>query len=151
MATWFGSGKIGKAPGTMGTIAALPIALILHSGGSLLQMGFSVFFLPFSIWICEMYERAGHTHDSKEVVIDEVLGFVISVTWLPLTWQTYLYGFLLFRFFDILKPFPISLIDKKVKGGVGVVADDVVAGVFANLILQTLFVKTSLLGSQLIM
>jgi phosphatidylglycerophosphatase A len=83
-------------------------------------------------------------------VIDEVIGFLITMTWLPMTWQAYLAGFLLFRVLDIFKPFPIGYLDEKVPGGLGVVADDVAAGMIANIILQVVLVKTAWLGMQIL-
>ena len=89
-------------------------------------------------------------HDSKEIVIDEVAGFLITMTWLPMTWQSVVIGFILFRFFDIVKPPPIRQLDKKIQGGVGVMIDDIAAGIISNFILQILFTYTLILGSQVI-
>jgi len=72
------------------------------------------------------------------------------MTWLPMTWQSMLFGFVLFRVLDILKPFPIGFIDKKVQGGLGVIADDVVAGLIANIALQVVYSQTNWLGARLI-
>lgn len=96
-----------------------------------------------------MYENYFDTHDDKHVVIDEVVGFLITMTWLPVTWQSFVGGFLLFRLFDIWKPVPIRNIDQKIKGGLGVVADDVVAGIVANIILQMIYQNTGFLGASL--
>ena len=85
-----------------------------------------------------MYERTYQVHDPKEIVIDEVVGYVIAMTWLPLTWQSFLAAFVMFRFFDILKPGPIRRIDQKVKGGLGTVLDDVAAGLISSVLLQVL-------------
>jgi phosphatidylglycerophosphatase A len=146
--TFGGAGLSPKAPGTMGTLAALPLAALTLWAGPLWHMGGTLLLTIFSIWACEMYERQKGGHDHQEIVIDEVIGLLITVTLLPLTWQTLVAGFVVFRFFDILKPFPISLIDKKVMGGVGVVADDVAAGIVANLILQWVYGNTFLLGAM---
>lgn len=150
IATFFNVGKVPKAPGTFGTLAAIPLALILSKFGPFIYMIFVALLLPIGILAAETYEQAHKGHDHQEIVIDEVLGFLIAMTWLPMTWQAYLAGFLLFRVLDILKPFPIGYLDKKIPGGVGVVVDDVVAGVIANIILQTIYVKTSWLGAQII-
>lgn len=149
-ATFFGVGRIPKAPGTFGTLAALPIAALLLWLGPLWQMGVTLAFIPFAIFASEAFEKKMGTHDSSQIVIDEVAGLLVTMMWLPMTWQSFVAGFILFRFFDILKPYPISYLDKKIQGGVGVVADDLLAGVFASLILQVLLVKTSLLGVQII-
>ena len=146
IATFFGSGLSPKAPGTVGTLAALPLVWVISFAGPLFYMAFTVFLFPVGLWAAEMYERQLGTHDSKEIVIDEVLGILITMTWLPMTWQAIALGFVLFRVLDILKPFPIGLIDKKVQGGLGVIADDVVAGIIANIALQVIYSQTNWLG-----
>lgn len=148
IATWFHVGKIPRAPGTWGTLAALPLVFLLHKLGDYWQMGACLLLFPVAVWAAEAYESASGTHDSKEIVIDEVLGMAITMTFLPVTWQAYAAGFALFRLLDILKPFPISYFDRNVKGGIGVVADDVVAGIIANAALQVVFLKTAWLGYQ---
>ena len=80
--------------------------------------------------------------------IDEIVGYLIAMTWLPLNWISLGLAFVLFRFFDILKPWPIREIDQRVGGGLGVVVDDVAAGIAASLILQVIYVQTNWLGSQ---
>ena len=151
VATVFYIGKFfKKAPGTWGTLAALPIWYLMTGLSILPYMTITFLLLLVGVLIVQGYENQRQTHDSKEVVIDEVVGFLITMTWLPLTWQAAFFGFILFRILDIFKPFPISYIDKNVEGGVGVMADDVVAGILANLILQVLYSKTNWLGQQLI-
>ncbi len=150
LATFFGIGRLPKTPGTWGTLACLPLALLLNYWGPFFAMIFTVLMLPVAILSAELYEKKNGGHDSKEIVIDEVLGFLITMTWLPISWQSYAIGFFLFRFLDILKPFPIGYIDKKVRGGLGVVADDVAAGIIANIVLQVIYTKTSWLGSQVV-
>lgn len=149
IATFFGSGLSPKAPGTVGTLAALPLVWALSFAGPLFYMAFVVFLFPIGLWAAEAYEHISGRHDSKEIVIDEVLGILITMTWLPMTWQAIGLGFVLFRVLDILKPFPIGLIDKKVQGGLGVIADDVVAGIIANIALQAIYNQTTWLGVKL--
>ena len=157
VATGFYSGKLRPAPGTWGTVVAIPIAWVCasvcarFSGGSE-----SPFYLVLCVlavggasFVAELHERYTNAHDPKEITIDEVVGYMITVAWLPMTWQSYLAGFLVFRFFDILKPFPISYMDKNIKGGLGTVLDDVAAGVVANVILQFVYMKTDWLGAHL--
>ena len=103
----------------------------------------------FAIFIATLYERSHEGHDRSEVVIDEVAGFAITMTWLPMTWQAWVAGFLLFRLIDVVKPPPIGLLDRKIPGGLGVVADDIGAGIVANVLLQIVFVQTDWLGYQL--
>lgn len=143
-------GRARYAPGTMGTLVGIPLALGLMKLGPLLYMALAFALVLASIAIAEVHEQHLKTHDASEIVIDEVVGYVITLTWLPLTWQTFALGFVLFRFLDVLKPFPINVIDRKVKGGFGVVLDDVAAGIIANVVLQVIYTRTGWLGWQLI-
>ncbi|MEY4616208.1 MAG: hypothetical protein RJB66_1168 [Pseudomonadota bacterium] len=149
IATMFGIGKAPKAPGTWGSLATLPICFVLMKMGPLVYMAVSLGLAILAIVAAEHYERQSAHHDSKEIVIDECVGMLITMTWLPLTWQSFVLGFLLFRFFDILKPFPVSYFDRKVPGGFGVVADDIVAGIMGNVILQIILHHTAWLGVQI--
>ena len=151
LATLFGVGRLPKGPGTWGTLATVPLAVLLAWLGPLWHMLFVIFLLPVSIVAAEYYEQDKGSHDAKEVVIDEVIGYLIAVTWLPFTWQSFVFAFVLFRFFDILKPFPINVLDRKVKGGLGVVVDDVAAGIIVNIILQFVLARTMWLGVQTIL
>jgi phosphatidylglycerophosphatase A len=148
--TFMGVGLLPKAPGTFGTLATIPLAMALMSMGSLFHMAFILLGIPLAVWACELYQnRSGAEHDRQEIVIDEVFGYLITMVWLPLTWQSLLLGFILFRILDIFKPFPIGLLDKKVKGGLGVMADDIAAGLIANFVLQIIYLKTDWLGAQI--
>lgn len=149
-ATGFGAGRLRPGPGTFGTLVGVPIVIGLCQLTELQYMGAALFLVFIAIGISELYEIYFGGHDNKEIVIDEIAGFAITMTWLPLTWQAFTAGFLLFRILDIWKPFPIRLLDRKVQGGLGVVLDDVAAGLIANLILQILYSKTSLLGEKLV-
>ena len=150
-ATFFGVGLLPFAPGTWGSITAL----ILFFGFIYFQVSFLYFFFIFllfslaSIVICEMASKDLFEKDHKAIVIDEVAGAWLSFLFIPTLgtynfstseWEkeSYLAAFvilILFRFFDIFKPHPISVIDKKIKSGFGIVLDDLVAGVFAGLTL----------------
>jgi phosphatidylglycerophosphatase A len=129
IATWFGSGNAPFAPGTMGSLAALPIAYVVHSvfGGAVLAvMALSTFIL--GVWVSEIYmEMNQRKDDPKEVVIDEVAGQWLLLSVMPLNIYGYVLGFVLFRALDIFKPWPISWVDKNVKGGLGVMFDDILA------------------------
>lgn len=148
IATWFHVGKAPRAPGTWGTLAALPLVFAFHVLGAYWLMGLSIVMFPVAVWAAEHFESLTGTHDSRQIVVDEVLGMMITMVLLPVTWQAYVAGFVLFRALDILKPFPIGHFDRKVKGGVGVVVDDVVAGIIANAVLQIVYLKTAWLGAQ---
>lgn len=147
-ATLFGVGKAAKAPGTWGTLATVPVVFLLSYLGPLVYMAAVFLMLPLSIVAAELYEKQAGSHDAKEIVIDEMVGFMITMTWMPQTWQAYLAGFCLFRFLDILKPPPIRYFDRRVPGGLGVVLDDVVAGIIANVFLQLIYSQTPWLGIQ---
>lgn len=141
LATFFGVGNVPFAPGTFGTLAAIPLALIFMKMGAWIYMGFTIFLIPISIISADLYEKdlGEGEHDLPQVVIDEVVGFLITMTWMPITWKSFFAGFILFRILDILKPFPIGMMDKKIPGGLGVVADDVAAGIIANILLQIIY------------
>lgn len=149
-ATLFGLGLNKKAPGTWGTLATIPLAVFLVAMGPLFHMASIILLLPMAILACEFYEQSHNKHDAKEIIIDEVLGFLITMTWLPMTWQSFVAGFILFRFLDIVKPFPIGYLDKKIPGGLGVVVDDIAAGIIANVILQQILTHTPWLGTQIL-
>lgn len=141
-----GLGRLPKAPGTFGTLAGLPLAYGLSQVGPHFYLVACVVLLGFSIFACELHERQIARHDAQHIVIDEVVGYLIAFAWLPQTWQSLLAAFVVFRFFDILKPYPISVLDQKVKGGLGVMIDDVAAGLAANIVLQALASRTDVLG-----
>ncbi|MDB4281917.1 phosphatidylglycerophosphatase A [Paraglaciecola sp.] len=132
LALGFGSGLASKMPGTIGTLAALPVVVLLSY-----YANFSIYLLVTilvcvaGIWICGKTAEDMGVHDDPSIVWDEVAGMLITMLAVPLSWQTLLVGFVLFRFFDILKPWPISYLDKYVHGGFGIMIDDVLAGLFA--------------------
>ena len=136
LAFGFGSGLSPKAPGTMGTIAAIPVFLIISNLNllSYLTVLSVVIFTGFKI--CDTVSKDLGVHDHPGIVWDEIAGFLITMIAIPVSWQTVLLGFVLFRLFDILKPWPIGWLDKKVSGGFGIMIDDIVAGVMAWLVLQ---------------
>lgn len=143
LSSWFGVGLVPFASGTFGTLAAAPFAAIIKYFGLGYECVFLIFLICFALWSSHITEKALLKDDPYEVVIDEAAGFFLAVFFLPLTWLTFILGFLLFRFFDIVKPFPIGMIDKKVKGGLGIVLDDVVAGVFANICIRIILTLIS--------
>jgi len=137
LALGFGSGLAPKAPGTFGTLAALPLVWLLSSYASFsLYVFITCLVCIGGIWICDKTANDMQVHDDSSIVWDEVAGMLITMLAVPISWQTMLAGFLLFRVFDILKPWPISYLDKQVHGGFGIMIDDVLAGVFALLCLQ---------------
>lgn len=136
LATWGGSGLIKPAPGTWGTLAALPfgIALMAYGGTYGLLIASLIVFI-IGIWSAGHFERMIREKDSGMVVIDEVVGMWITLIPAALTTTSVILAFLAFRFFDVLKPWPIGLLDKKFKGSFGVMIDDVMAGIYAALVM----------------
>lgn len=139
LATWGGLGLLKPGPGTWGTLGAVPFGVaLLYFGGipALLLATFVVFAL--GLWSASHYERMVREKDSGMVVIDEVVGLWIALIPALLTPLSIILAFILFRLFDILKPWPICWLDKKFKGPMGVMLDDVMAGIYAALILMGL-------------
>jgi phosphatidylglycerophosphatase A len=137
LAFGFGSGLARKAPGTLGTAAAIPLYWLLIQTGLPLYSVLTVAATLAGIWICGIAADKLGEHDFNGIVWDEVAGYLITMWLVPFSWKALLLGFVLFRIFDILKPWPISWIDRKVQGGLGIMLDDVVAGIFAGALLWT--------------
>ena len=133
LATWFAAGTLPKAPGTWGSLAALPFAWAIAAGfepWALLVAAAALF--PFGWWASAVYMRRTGTPDPAPVVIDEVAGQWLTLVMAPMSVQFYVLGFVLFRIADIWKPWPVSWADRKIKGGIGVMLDDVLAAVYAG-------------------
>ncbi|MBF0117655.1 MAG: phosphatidylglycerophosphatase A [Desulfobacterales bacterium] len=128
------TGYIRYMPGTFGSLIGIPFGFLL----SFVKFNIIILilFIGLAIWISGQAEKIINTKDPGCIVIDEICGMMVTLLYNHVTIISMLLGFFLFRFFDILKPFPIRLIDKKIKGGAGIVMDDILAGVFANLILR---------------
>ena len=135
-ATWGGTGYSPIASGTVGTLAAIPLYILLARLPLLLYIATIVPFFFFSCWIASQSEAIFGEKDSGKIVIDEVTGYLVTMTAVPVSWQGMLLGFLLFRFFDIVKPQPARYFDRNVKNGYGVVLDDVAAGGYSCLLLH---------------
>lgn len=139
--TFFGLGLAPKAPGTVGTLGGVILAVFVLQLPWLVQGALILALAVAGVIACETYERKYEVHDAGEMVIDEVVGYLITVFWLPLTWQTLVIGFVLFRVLDITKPLIIGMADKKLSGGLGVMADDILAGIIASIGMQYVFVN----------
>ena len=135
-ATGFGVGYSPIAPGTVGTLLAIPIYLLLSCIPSPIYEVTLITFFFLSVWISENAEKSLGKSDDQRIVLDEIMGFLVTMLWVPKTILFVIIGFFLFRFFDILKPFPIRHLERRFKGGYGVVLDDVMAGIYASIILQ---------------
>ena len=135
LAFGFGSGLAPFAPGTFGTLAAIPIYWLLASWGTPLYAAVVLIMALAGIHICRRAEEILGVSDHPGIVWDEVVGYLVAMSLLPADWLSVLLGFLAFRLFDILKPWPIGWLDRTVGGGLGVMLDDVLAGVYAGLLL----------------
>lgn len=136
IATVFGVGHLKPAPGTWGTAVALPFGVMLLEW-PFVHMAACIVLFFISVWASGKYAcQIDPAQDPSEVVVDEFLGMWIALVWLPQSWLVILLAFVSFRLLDIVKPFPISILDKKGRGGLGIVADDVAAGILTNVILH---------------
>lgn len=136
LAFGLGSGLSPKAPGTVGTLAAVPLYLLLMQLSPLYYLLALLAATGFGIWVCGKSSQLLGVHDHGGIVWDEFVGFWITMFIAPAGWLWIVLGFVLFRVFDIWKPWPIQVIDRKVDGGLGIMLDDILAGVFALLVLQ---------------
>jgi phosphatidylglycerophosphatase A len=136
LATGFYSGKVPFAPGTFGTGVGLIFCFFLSKVGTIVMLSCLLLILFLSVFIAGKAESLLETEDPGEIVMDEIAGIIITMAGLPFTVLSVITGFILFRFLDILKPFPIRYIEKKMSGGTGIVMDDVAAGIMANIALR---------------
>ncbi len=134
----FGSGAAPVAPGTFGTLAGLPFYWLLQDSALALYLGATLVLFVFGVWICGRTASLLGVHDHPGIVWDEIVGFLVAMSLAPPGWIWWLLGFLLFRLFDIWKPWPIRYMDRHVTGGFGIMFDDVLAGIYAALCMQLL-------------
>jgi phosphatidylglycerophosphatase A len=137
-ATGGGAGYLPKAPGTFGSIVGLGLVWCLKDLSLIPACVTLAALLFLSVWSAGLAEGLLGVHDPQVVVIDEVIGIWVALFLLPWSWQTALIGFVLFRAFDIWKPFPVCWFQDRLPGGWGIVMDDVMAGVYANIILRVI-------------
>ncbi len=138
LATWFGSGLLKPAPGTWGTLAGLPVGIALLWFDPAILSITTLLFIFIGWWATDTVQKKTKEHDSSYIVIDEVIGIWIALLACSFSWVHFLVAFALFRFFDILKPWPIGWLDQKIKGAWGVLCDDIVAGLFAGVTIAVL-------------
>lgn len=131
LAFGFGSGLAPKAPGTVGSLAAVPLFLLLSDLPLDVYLGICLLVSLLGIYICGYSARKLKVHDHPGIVWDEFAGFLITMCGFAATIQNVLLGFIFFRLFDIFKPWPIRWIDNKISGGSGIMLDDIIAGLFA--------------------
>ena len=132
----FGAGLSPIAPGTMGTLIAIPIFLVLVTFSPILYLLLIAILFFIGCWASGETAKALNVHDHPGIVIDEIVGYLITMLFVPVTWYWVILGFLLFRLFDIWKPWPVSIADKKLKGGLGIMLDDVLAALYSLLSLH---------------
>lgn len=140
VATWFGIGFAKPAPGTWGTLAGLPFGIVLYDFAGWIGLVVGIVAVTLAgLWAASKVEAMTDNHDQGFIVIDEVVGVWIALLAVaPMTFPHVALAFVLFRIFDIVKPFPVSWADQKIGGAWGVMLDDLLAGGFAALIIMGL-------------
>lgn len=131
LAFGFGSGLAPFAPGTFGTLAAVPLYLLASGLETPAYLGLTLLMFLAGIWLCGRCEQILEVEDHSGIVWDEFVGFFITMTAAPVSLPNLACGFALFRLFDVLKPWPIGFLDRRIHGGLGIMLDDVLAGVYA--------------------
>lgn len=134
----FGSGLMPVAPGTWGTLAAIPVYLLMAGTSWYMYLFWMIAAFILGVYVCEKVSVDLGVHDHPGIVWDEVVGYLLTLFLVPVGVVWMVLGFILFRLFDIWKPWPIQLVDKQIKGGLGIMLDDVLAGLFAWFVLQCL-------------
>ena len=142
VATGFFIGSVPVAPGTFGSLIGLPICFFLSHLNFLQSLICILVFILFAIGIASAAEKILNQKDPGQIVIDEIAGLMVTLAGLPFNLKTVLAGFIIFRVFDILKPFPIRIMEKRVGGGSGIVLDDILAGVYGNLFIRLVIYMT---------
>jgi phosphatidylglycerophosphatase A len=132
-------GNISFAPGTFGSILGIPLCFLLSKINLLVAVLLTVIFVLFAILIAQEAEKILKTKDPGCIVIDEIAGLMVTLIGLPFNIISVGSGFLIFRFLDIWKPYPIRFVENKLSGGAGIVMDDVAAGICGNLLLRAMF------------
>lgn len=138
-------GYIPLVPGTLGSLWGLPIYWLLSKTSLLIVIFSTLMLIALAIWLAHLAEKIIRKKDPGCIVIDEVAGQVAALIGLPADGVTLAAGFVVFRGFDILKPFPVRTIERSLSGGAGVVLDDVAAGILTNLVLRLIFYLTDLI------
>jgi len=127
----FGSGLATWAPGTFGTLAAVPLYWLLQPLSLAAYLALLLVFSGIGVWACGRTARELGSKDPSAIVWDEVVGYLLAMTGSPGGWPWVLAGFVVFRLFDIWKPWPVCVLDQRVTGGLGIILDDLAAGAMA--------------------
>lgn len=136
LAYGLGSGKISKMPGTMGTLVAIPLFVYLSNLTPIYYISTVVLLYIVGVYICHQTAIDNHETDPGYIVFDEIVGFLVAMFMVPATWSWILVGFIIFRFFDILKPPPIKAMEKNRGIGMAIMLDDVIAGLYTVVIIH---------------
>jgi phosphatidylglycerophosphatase A len=136
LATGFYAGYIPIAPGTAGSLVGIGLYLLLNGLSIAYYLLIISFLFIFGVYISNEAEALLKKKDPSHVVFDEIIGMLVTMILIPAGIGWIVAGFFLFRFFDILKPYPIRDIEKRMNGGLGIMLDDVAAGIYANVLLQ---------------
>jgi phosphatidylglycerophosphatase A len=146
LAFGFGAGLSPVAPGTAGTLVAVPLVFAIMQFGPMVHAVFAGIAILAGIYICGASARRLQVHDHGGIVWDEICGYTVTMLAAPPRWYWLLAGFVLFRFFDIVKPSPIREADHSLSGGLGIMLDDVIAGFFAAAILYAIRIALVRIG-----
>jgi phosphatidylglycerophosphatase A len=138
LASGFGAGLSPIAPGTAGSLVGVLFYMAMAELPILPYVALTLLLAVVGVWVCDRAGKHLGVSDHPGIVWDEIVGLLITMTGTPWSWQGVVLGFALFRLFDILKPWPIASIDRRVRGGLGVMLDDVMAGLYALACLQIL-------------
>ena len=145
VAVGLGSGLAPKAPGTAGTLVAIPLFLLMQPLPLITYLLITTCLFIAGIWICTYAAEKFGVHDHPAIVIDEIVGYLITMIAAPQGWLAVTAGFVLFRLLDAVKPWPVSWFDRNINGGLGIMLDDVVAGIIALLMIQGFIYMQALL------
>ena len=131
LAAGFGAGLAPRAPGTWGTVVGVVLYLLVAGLPLPVYLALSAGLFLIGVWICARAADDLGVHDHGSIVFDEMIGYLVTMTAVPRGWEWALAGFILFRVLDILKPWPIAVLDRRVTGGFGIMLDDLAAGMVA--------------------
>lgn len=138
LACGLGAGLSPRAPGTLGTLLGVAVWLALAPAPLAVYLLVLALLFAAGVWLCRHAARALGATDHPGIVFDEIVGYLVAMIAVPATWQAAVAGFVLFRLFDIWKPWPVRLAERRVPGGLGVMLDDVLAGLYALLCVQVI-------------
>ena len=137
LAAGFGSGLSAKAPGTAGTVVGVIVYLPISTLNASAYIATCIIAFIAGVWICGKAADALSSHDHPSIVYDEIVGYLVTMIAIPAQWPWMIAGFTLFRIFDIIKPWPVSVLDRRIKGGFGIMIDDLAAAALALCLLHT--------------